>query len=51
VWFPETKIPVGNGQRWMLPVPVMVLGYSRFLSATMLPSRQGGDLLAGMWQL
>ena len=51
LWFPETKIPVGNGQRWMLPVLVMVLGYSRFLSATMLPSRQGGDLLAGMWQL
>src|ERR1700712_4797279 len=51
LWFPETKIPVGGGQRWMLPVLVMVLGYSRFLSATMLPSRQGGDLLAGMWQL
>ena len=51
LWFPETKIPVGNGQRWMLPVLVMVLGYSRFLSATMLPSRQGGDLLAGMRQL
>lgn len=51
LWFPETKIPVGNGQRWMLPVLVMVLGYSRYLSATMLPSRQAGDLLAGMWQL
>ncbi|HET6260321.1 MAG TPA: IS21 family transposase, partial [Pseudonocardia sp.] len=51
LWFPDTKIPVGNGQRWMLPVLVMVLGYSRYLSATMLPSRQAGDLLAGMWQL
>ena len=51
LWFPETKIPVGHGQDRMLPVLVMVLGYSRFLSATMLPSRQAGDLLSGMWQL
>ncbi len=51
LWFPETKIPVGAGQARMLPVLVMVLGYSRFLSATMLPSRQAGDILSGMWQL
>jgi hypothetical protein len=30
---------------------VMTLGFSRFLTATMLPSRQGGDLLSGMWAL
>ncbi len=41
LWFPEMKIPVGHGQDRMLPVPVMVLGYSRFRSATMLPSRPG----------
>lgn len=51
LWFPEPKIPVGHNQLMMLPVLVMTLGFSRFLSATMLPSRQAGDLLAGMWQL
>lgn len=51
LWFPEPRIPVGFGQAAMLPVLVMTLTYSRFLSALMLPSRQAGDLLAGMWQL
>lgn len=50
-WFPETKIPGGHGQARMLPGLVMVLGDSRFLSATMLASRQAGDLLSGTWQL
>ena len=30
---------------------VMTLAFSRFLSATMIPSRQAGDILAGMWTL
>jgi hypothetical protein len=51
LWLPEPRIPVGHGQNLMLPVLVMTLGFSRFLTATMLPSRQAGDLLAGMWQL
>lgn len=51
LWFPAPRIPVGFGQAAMLPVLVMTLTYSRFLSALMLPSRQAGDLLAGMWQL
>ncbi|MGO1053079.1 IS21 family transposase [Crossiella sp. CA198] len=51
LWFPETKIPVAAGQDRVLPVLVMTLGYSRFLSAVMLPSRLGGDLLSGMWTL
>jgi transposase len=51
LWFPATKIPVGPGQDRILPVLVMAQGYSRFLSATVLPSRQTGDLLTGMWQL
>lgn len=51
LWFPETRIPVAPGQQRMLPVLVMTLGFSRFLCATMLPSRQGGDLLSGMWTL
>ncbi|RFA11722.1 IS21 family transposase, partial [Subtercola boreus] len=51
LWFPEPRIPVGHGQLMMLPVLVMTLGFSRFSAATMLPSRQAGDLIAGMWQL
>jgi hypothetical protein len=54
LWFPEdeVKIPVGSGQsRSKLPVLVMTLGFSRFMSATMIPSRQAGDILSGMWQL
>ncbi|WP_229730931.1 IS21 family transposase [Microbacterium faecale] len=51
LWFPELRIPVGFGQAAMLPVLVMTLTFSRFLQAVMLPSRQAGDLLAGMWQL
>lgn len=51
LWFPEPRIPVGFGQAAMLPVLVMTLTFSKFLSAVMLPSRQAGDLLAGMWQL
>ena len=30
---------------------VMTLAFSRFLTATMIPSRQAGDILAGMWTL
>jgi transposase len=51
LWFPEPRIPVGHRQNAMLPVLAMTLTHSRFISAVMLPSRQGGDLLAGMWQL
>lgn len=51
LWFPETPIPVGRGQERILPVLVMTLAFSRFLTATMLPSRQSGDLLSGMWTL
>lgn len=51
LWFPDAKIPVGAGQARILPVLVMAQGYSRYLSGTMLPSRQTGDLLSGMWQL
>ncbi|MFI2207958.1 IS21 family transposase [Streptomyces sp. NPDC020192] len=51
LWFPETKVQVGAGQQRILPVLVMTLGFSRFLSAMMIPSRQGGDILSGMWSL
>jgi transposase len=51
LWFPETKIPVGHRQELILPVLVMTITFSRFQTAMMLPSRQGGDLLSGMWSL
>lgn len=51
LWFPETTIPVAPGQERVLPVLVMTLAYSRFITATMIPSRQGGDILSGMWAL
>jgi transposase len=53
-WFPEASLPVGFGQTrspTQLPVLVMVSGYSRWLSARLLPSRAAGDLFAGWWTL
>jgi transposase len=51
LWFPPVDVPLGAGQVSRPPVLVMVCGYSRWMSAVMLPSRQAGDLLAGHWQL
>lgn len=51
LWFPEPRVPVLPGQERVLPVLVMVLGFSRVIDAVMLPSRQGGDLTSGMWEL
>jgi transposase len=51
LWFPAPRIPVGDGQERMLPVLVMVSGFSRTIGAVMLPSRQAGDILSGMWLL
>lgn len=51
LWFPETPVPVADRQARVLPVLVLTLAFSRFLSATMIPSRQGGDILSGMWML
>lgn len=51
LWFPAARIPVGDGQDRILPVLVMVSAHSRWIEAVMLPSRQGGDLTAGMWEL
>jgi transposase len=49
-WFPEVTIPVGFGQirrPALLPVLVMVMGYSRWLCARLLPSRRAEDLFCG----
>jgi len=51
LWFPAPRIPVGAGQLRVLPVLVMTLAFSRFTTATMIPSRQAGDILSGMWAL
>jgi transposase len=51
LWFPPADVPVGAGQVARPPVLVMVSGYSRWLDAVMLPSRQIPDLIAGHWVL
>jgi transposase len=52
-WFPDISLPVGCGQvrtAKQLPVLTMVCGYSRWLSALLIPSRSAQDLFAGWWQ-
>ncbi len=51
LWFPPVDIPLGAGQVGRPPVLVMVSGYSRVMTAVLLPTRQSGDLLAGHWLL
>jgi transposase len=53
-WFPDIEVPVGFGQTRtakQLPVLTMVCGYSRWLSAVLVPSRSAEDLFAGWWRL
>jgi transposase len=51
LWFPPADVPLGAGQVGRPPVLVMVAGYSRVITARMVPTRTGEDLLAGMWAL
>jgi transposase len=51
LWFPPVDVPLGFGQVGRPPVLVMVSGYSRWISARMLPSRQSADLICGHWVL
>jgi transposase len=54
LWFPPIELSVGFGQTRtakQLPVLTMVLGYSRWLLAMLLPSRHAEDLFAGWWRL
>jgi transposase len=47
IWFPPIELPVGFGQvrtAKQLPVLTMVTGYSRWLSARLIPSRCAEDL-------
>jgi transposase len=53
-WFPDIELPVGFGQTRkarQLPVLTMVSGYSRWVSAVLVPAREAEDLYAGWWQL
>ena len=46
-WFPDIELPVGFGQTrtaTQLPVLTMVTGYSRWLSAVLIPTRAAEDL-------
>ena len=54
LWFPPITLPVGFGQTRkpiQLPVLTMVCGYSRWLSAVLIPTRTAEDLFTGWWQL
>jgi hypothetical protein len=51
LWFPAVDVPLGFGQTGRPPVLVMVAGYSRWITAAMIPSRQAPDLIAGHWLL
>jgi transposase len=54
LWFPPVSVPVGFGQvrrSAQLPVLTMVAGYSRWMSAVLIPSRRSEDLFDGWWSL
>jgi len=51
LWFPPVDIPLGYGQTGRPPVLAIVTGYSRVITARMIPSRQAGDLIDGHWRL
>jgi len=51
LWFPPKKIPLEDGTRTLLPVMVITAAHSRFMLATMIPTRHTADLLLGMWEL
>lgn len=47
LWQPDADIPLGHGQSAKCWVIVGVSGFSRFLGAWMIPSRQAHDVLGG----
>lgn len=51
LWFPPKRIPLEDGSDALLPVLVMVPGYSRYICGEMIPTRQTEDLLLGSWSL
>jgi transposase len=51
LWQPDVEIPLGYGQAARCWVIVGVSGFSRFLGAWMIPSRQAHDVLGGHLQV
>lgn len=54
LWFAPVEIAAGSSQaRWpqQFPVLTMISGYSKWVSATLLPSRRPEDLFCGLWRL
>ncbi len=51
LWQPDVEIPLGYGQAAKCWVMVGVCGFSRFLGAWMIPSRQAHDVLGGHLQV
>jgi transposase len=53
LWFPAAEIPLGFGQvgfgETAPPVLVCTAGNSRFLAATMIPTKTAEDLVLGQW--
>lgn len=47
LWFPPADIPLGCDQVGRPPVIVGVAGYSRWITARMIPSREAHDILGG----
>jgi O-antigen/teichoic acid export membrane protein len=53
-WFPPLEVPAAFGQTrsaLQLPILTMVSGYSRWLSAILIPTRKADDLFPGWWAL
>jgi transposase len=49
LWFPPAPIPLGFGRVDSPPVLVMMAGYSRWLCAKVIPTRNAEDLVLGQW--
>jgi transposase len=49
LWFPPAAIPLGFGQAGSPPVLVMVAGYSRWLCAKAITTRNAEDVVLGQW--
>ena len=51
LWFPSVTIPLEDHSSRLLPVLVITAAHSRYMVATMIPTRTTEDLLLGMWEL
>ena len=51
LWFPPKRTQLEDGSKALLPVLVITCAHSRFVLATMIPTRATEDLLLGMWML